>query len=408
MKWADAARAGHEPTVDDAVAELGDGWPLLRALRDTPQDPEWHAEGDVHVHTGWVLDALWADLRARPVPPDERVVLGLAALLHDIAKPLVTRTSDDGRVIAPHHEALGRSWLVPRLVGAGLPWPVVDAVVELVGAHHLPKGLVRKARPASDWRRATWAVAPDLLTRLELADMRGRSCRDQAEQVETVELFGLGAEDHVGWVDTWRAAVPADRLLPSAADWARGEALRGAVSGRFAVPDAAAWLAHAVPAPLPELVVLVGPSGSGKSTYCARHLGDHERVSLDALRAAHTGDALDQSENGRVRQAAREQLKAALRAKRKVVWDATSLRREQRAPVLQLGFDYGALVTVVAFGLGPDELARRNRSRTTAVPDAVLAKQLAGWEWPGRDEAHRRLVVGADGVLAADGFTSGP
>lgn len=71
----------------------------------------------------------------------------------------------------------------------------------------------------------------------------------------------------------------------------------------------------------------------GKSAWLQRTLVlmGFEVVSLDAIREELSGDRADQTVNGRVRQAARERVKAALRAGRKVAWDAerTSVVRLQ-------------------------------------------------------------------------------
>jgi predicted kinase len=408
--WIAAVAAGGTPDIDACISALADELPLLERLAETRQDPGWHAEGDVRIHTGMVLDALYEDLSANPVGPEERVTLVLGALLHDIAKPLATRDGEiagRNRVIAPRHEALGRSWLAPRLLGLGLPYAQIEEVLGLVGSHHEPKGLVKKEKPEGEWRRVAMGVDLDRLARIELADMRGRTCADWADNVEMIELYRLYAEEMAvsGWVRQWRAffADAFGHLGPTARDRVFGEAIRGAIEGRWRTPDGALWLGHAQEARVPELVVLVGPSGAGKSTFARRILHDHDVVSLDALREEIAGDAADQGDNGRVRQAARERLKAALRADKRVVWDATSLRRDFRGPILQLGFDYGALVTLVVLADTPEGFARRNRARSTAVPPAVLDAQIEGYEHPEHHEAHRTIVVGTEGVLAAHG-----
>ena len=60
-------------------------------LDRVPQDPEWHPEGDVFVHTQLVID------RARELIDDlsypKQVTVMLAALAHDFGKPATTRVS---------------------------------------------------------------------------------------------------------------------------------------------------------------------------------------------------------------------------------------------------------------------------------------------------------------------------
>lgn len=407
-----AVRAGATPDIDTFIATLGRDLPLLERLALTPQDKGWHAEGDVRIHTGMVLDALYADLATDPLPADARLALILGTLLHDIAKPLTTRTGESRgqmRVLAPRHESVGRSWLALRLLSFDLPYAVVDEVLALVGSHHEPKGLVNKEAPDAEWRRVALGCPMDRLARLELADMRGRRCDDWAANIETIALFRMNAEQLGvdGWAGRWRAHFQAafPGLPDGARDRALGEAVRGAVDGRFEAPEAAEFLGHAGPDAPAELVVLVGPSGVGKSTFVAKHLRDHDVVSMDDLRDELAGDLSEQALNGQVRQAARERLRVALRAGRKVVWDATSLRRDFRQPLVQLGLDYRALVTIVALVDTPDAIARRNRDRPNPVPDRVLAGQLEGLEWPTRHEAHRLIVARGGRALLAHGVT---
>ena len=393
---------GEEPGLATFIEEIGHPW--LRRLEQTPQDPEWHGEGDVAVHTEMVLAALYA----HPLPevsPERRAIQILGAALHDLAKPVTTRTDrigDRDRVVARRHEALGRSAL--GYLGT-LPFAALWPVMGLVGSHHEPKLLVVKDRPLGDWRRVSRRARMADLAALELADMRGRRCPDRDAQVDRIAWFAVLAEELAppGWGLDWRRAVRAccaDRP-PAVGALMLGETLRALEAGRIADPQAHRHLAHALPDAPPELVILIGPSGSGKSRLVARHLSGPRDclVSMDDLREQLGASRGDQSANGAVRQAAREALRAGLRAGQRVVWDATSLRAELRAPLIALGQDYGALVTLVWLRTPPAELRRRNRSRAHPVPEGILEGQIEALQVPEVDEAHRLLVVGAQGEL---------
>lgn len=79
--------------------------PELDAMSDTPQDPEWHPEGDVWTHTKMVTDRA-AEI-TKGMSPEIREVVLYSALMHDIAKPDTTFTDVDGRVRSPRHEEEG-------------------------------------------------------------------------------------------------------------------------------------------------------------------------------------------------------------------------------------------------------------------------------------------------------------
>ena len=92
-------------------------------------------------------------------------------------------------------------------------------------------------------------------------------------------------------------------------------------------------------------------------------------------------------------QLAKKRLREALAAKRKIVWDATSLRTDGRAAILGLGHDYHALTTIVAFATPPELLFQRNKSRKHQIPTAVIERQLANMEWPNAYESHHMITV---------------
>ncbi|MCM2258123.1 MAG: HD domain-containing protein [Vicinamibacteria bacterium] len=164
---------------------LLDGWGLLPAvapellpLRDTPQEPEWHPEGDVWVHTLQVIDQA-AALRDGLDKP-RALALMLGALCHDLGKPATTRFFD-GRTRSPGHEEAGvpptlsllERWKVWTLAG----YDVRAQVVALV-AHHLKPGQLYKERDKvgdGAIRRLAKKCEADLLERVARADCLGRA-----------------------------------------------------------------------------------------------------------------------------------------------------------------------------------------------------------------------------------------
>jgi tRNA nucleotidyltransferase (CCA-adding enzyme) len=114
VKLLTAARPSGGLTLARATGAIASSFPELAALAATPQDPEWHPEGDVWVHTLMVVDAAAAVVARGPWGLVDReplhVVLG--ALLHDLGKAGTTeRTIKDGRsrIVSPRHEAAGET-----------------------------------------------------------------------------------------------------------------------------------------------------------------------------------------------------------------------------------------------------------------------------------------------------------
>lgn len=81
---------GAKPNLDDFIQAFGGIFDLLMRLKDTPQDKIWHAEGDVYIHTQMVLEQTYKLLDQLDWEVEKRLVQVLAAVFHDIAKPIST------------------------------------------------------------------------------------------------------------------------------------------------------------------------------------------------------------------------------------------------------------------------------------------------------------------------------
>lgn len=393
------------PDFSALVAAGAGTLPLLSSLSGTPQNPVWHAEGDVAVHTAMVLHEMHSLLAAGSAPQESALILLGAALLHDIGKPLTTRIrefSGEERIVSPRHAEEGRSWLALRLPALGLPVRDAAEIMALTGFHHEPRRLVQDEAPAARWRLLARQCPVEKVYWLEQADLRGRRCPDLDAQLETLELFRLrceelGLRDGANPWEDWRQAMNSAFSDRTAAfrRHALHAAVRDAECGVIVSVEEALARSYGLRDPAPELIILCGPSGAGKSEWVQTHHPAADVVSLDALREQLAGKRADQSMNGQVMQAAKESLKALLRRPGggTIIWDATNLRQDGRGWVAQLGFDYGAHVTIAAMQTPLSTLTARNRTRPHPVPAAVLERQIASLEWPTADEAHEVLPV---------------
>ena len=153
-------------------------FPELHALAGCPQEPEWHPEGDVWVHTLQVVDG------ARAVVDDldraKRMAIMLGAVCHDFGKPATTAVID-GRIRSMDHEEQGvapAATFLDRLnVHSISGYDVRQQVLGFV-AHHLKPGAWFKVRDEvgdGAFRRLARKVDLELLARLAKADCLGRS-----------------------------------------------------------------------------------------------------------------------------------------------------------------------------------------------------------------------------------------
>jgi tRNA nucleotidyltransferase (CCA-adding enzyme) len=142
MEWFKWAGASRRPSA--GLRFLKDtGWlrhfPEIAALDGTPQDPEWHPEGDVFTHTCHCCDALAELPEWRAADETTRRVLMFAVLAHDFAKPQTTQEVErEGcrRIISPGHEEQGGPLAEAFLTRIDAPNEIKERVVPLV-KHHL-------------------------------------------------------------------------------------------------------------------------------------------------------------------------------------------------------------------------------------------------------------------------------
>ncbi len=131
--------------------------------------------------------------------------------------------------------------------------------------------------------------------------------------------------------------------------------------------------------PALSLVVLVGPSGSGKSTFARRHFLPTEIVSSDFCRGAVSDDENDQSATADAFDVLRYVAGKRLAAGRLTVVDATNVRREDRAALVDLAREHDVLPTAIVFDLPDAVCHERNAARAdrNLGPHVVRNQALA-------------------------------
>lgn len=401
----------------EVLDSLKTAFPLVGEMGNTPQDPVWHAEGDVRTHTLMVLELA---LQRHVPDPDS---FALACALHDIGKTRTTRTQwrdSEGRecVVSPKHASYGRSYLYPRMhrLREIVSQPQVDLICSLVGYHHHVKSacgvhdkrgdfednpLITEGEQARMLQLARISNLQDLF-HLETCDTLGRVSLDipaewsDEDKVwwlywfqDMAEFYGVWeAPPFKGWREQFADAFESEgsefvekALCKATYDYAKKKIF----TPEEGISRAYEWRKHC-----PSLTLLCGPPGSGKSSVASRY--EHV-VSLDQLREEIVGDRSCQKKNGQVRQEAKQRLQKHLASGHDVCFDATSLTRDQRRTLLSLAHQYKAATRIIGFAIDPDILRNRNQRREHRVPDLYLDEAIAKYEFPAESEAHRLTVI---------------
>jgi tRNA nucleotidyltransferase (CCA-adding enzyme) len=153
-------------------------FPEIKSLIDVPQDPEWHPEGDVYVHTLLTVDRARELVDDLPYP--KQVTVMLAAVAHDFGKPPTTAFLE-GRWRSRGHEEAGVPPTVSFLERLNVftldGYDVRSQVIALVREHLKPGEFYKKREEVGDgaFRRLARRCELDLLYRVATADSLGRN-----------------------------------------------------------------------------------------------------------------------------------------------------------------------------------------------------------------------------------------
>jgi len=201
-EWEKWATKSAKPALGLAVLKQT-GWlkhfSELAALDGLPQEPEWHPEGDVFIHTGHCLDALVRLPSWQEGPPATRRLLSFAVLAHDLGKAVTTKQAERRgklRWVSPEHEAAGGPLSDAFLTRIGAPLDLIEHVRPLVMNHLLHHDGPAEYRDTTV-RRLARKVAPatlDELMAVMRADHLGRPPLVSAETEKRLGFLRIAAQ----------------------------------------------------------------------------------------------------------------------------------------------------------------------------------------------------------------------
>lgn len=99
--------------------------PEIEAMKGVQQQPDYHPEGDVFVHTRLLIKKL----------EQPSVTLAFAALFHDVAKPVTAGRRDDGRITFYEHAPIGADMTRAIMKRLRFSNQVIEDVAILVANH---------------------------------------------------------------------------------------------------------------------------------------------------------------------------------------------------------------------------------------------------------------------------------
>lgn len=166
-------------------------YPEIFNLWSIPQSPTWHAEGCAFTHTGMVADCAVKIANRDMLVGDDRMVLILAALCHDMGKVTTTVIHSETKITSYGHAEAGVPIAQRFLQRIGAPKRIIDRVLPLVREHmmHLSLGDRIKRSTVLKLADRLYPETIRMLHRLVEADHLGRLPQPQPIDRMTAVLF---------------------------------------------------------------------------------------------------------------------------------------------------------------------------------------------------------------------------
>lgn len=340
----------------------------VQEMKNTPQNPQWHGEGNVFNHTKMVVERLISFEEYALLNKIERQVLFISALLHDIGKVVCTK-EEEGILRSYNHSFIGslmaREFLWKEgFSGTKEKQEIRESVCTLIRFHSIPsKGGIdeddykRYIKIASFGKLAKYFSLKNLCL-LAKADTLGRISDDKEGHLENISFVEMLAKD--------LGIYEKPMMFPSP------YTERGYYLGKTGLSNElydSTW---------GEVILLCGLPGTGKDYY-VRKTG-LPMICLDEIRKKYKISPTDNQ--GRVIAESKELAREFLRKKQPFIWNATCITEMIRGKQISLFESYGARVKIVFLETDWETELKRNRERKDFVPEAVIESMLSKLEPP--------------------------
>ncbi|MFN8671453.1 MAG: AAA family ATPase [Candidatus Sericytochromatia bacterium] len=336
-----------------------------KEMSKCPQEPDYHAEGDVLTHTRMVIEEIYNLEEFTSLEQEEKEILLLSALLHDIAKPNTT-IIENNKISSPKHSKLGEK--IVRELFWNLDFEKREQLASLVRLHGLPVWSITKENINKSVILSSFRVSNKLLYLLAKADMKGRISEFKDDLILNVDLFK-------------------ELCLDNDCFYTEKTFYNEHSKFKFYLSD------NNYPIQLYddtefEVVILCGLPGSGKDFYASSL--DLPIVSLDELRKKYKIKRGNKKEEGRIIQEAYELARIFCRKKQSFVWNSTNITYEMRSKIINTLKVYNPKFKIVYLETSLENTYHR---RKEDIPQKDLYKLFRMIDIPQKYEAHEVIYL---------------
>ena len=179
-EWKKLLLKAKQPSLGfELMRELGilRYFPELQNIINVPQDPTWHPEGDVWIHTMLALDSMAKELEN--ISEKQKLKFMFAILCHDFGKATTTAFDEKkGRLRAIGHEAAGVEPTKSFLYRLSSEHSFIESILPLIEYHLMPSQFFKNAAKSRAIRRLATKVNIEELVTVAKADFLGRTSKE--------------------------------------------------------------------------------------------------------------------------------------------------------------------------------------------------------------------------------------
>lgn len=156
---------------------IADNFQVINNLIEIPQNPKYHGEGNVYIHTKNVCDELLKLNEWKELSNKQKVILYLAALFHDIGKISCTKI-EDGEIVSPKHAIKGAKRFrelvyIEYAQKYEIDFQTREQIAALIKYHGLPLLFMEKEDLEYNLIKASECLDMNLLYLLSKVDLLG-------------------------------------------------------------------------------------------------------------------------------------------------------------------------------------------------------------------------------------------
>lgn len=167
----------------------------LEVLINCEQEPEYHPEGDVWIHTLMCLDELAKILEKEKIEDEyKKLYLFYGVLCHDFGKPFCTKEIN-GKITSYKHESLGIEPTISFLEKLTNEKKFIEIVCSLVKNHLIPFQLYLSHSSEKAVKRLSLKVNIKDLCLVCLADCLGRDLEDKCKCYDAINWLNEKAKE---------------------------------------------------------------------------------------------------------------------------------------------------------------------------------------------------------------------